>query len=322
MKIIKPQSGDISQAAQVKKTLHMLKQALQGKKDVLLYFYFSGHSDQNGNLICSSGKDILTETELKEHLHLLKDNVKEFLIILDCCYADGKITSEHLEDEAFLVHKSIEPAVESEPPHCLPLESLCSKLHHSEDCTPEKEPVSSAAGIDTDTETDFDTMDGNVVCKAPLGDVRFTVRQWSSSSREQESYGKSKGNSFLTEYIIRGLQGAHKCPFAKPKCSDCDRFKDKAKSVGYISAANLEDFVSTHVEKAASKAGGRLQNPRMRTMHSKETKLAYYNEETLCDQIVFKSASGDCERITIDEFPLQLEGFQKQIFSQVKGNLM
>lgn len=315
MYCIKPQSGDISQAAEVKQTLLMLKQVLQGKKDVFLYFYFSGHSDQNGNLICSSEKDILTGAELKDHLHLLKNNVAEFLIILDCCYADGKITSEHLEDDAFLVHKSLEPsAVEPEPPHCLPLESLCSELHHS---APAKEPVSSAA--EQFSESDFDTLDGNVFCKAPL-DVHFTVRQWSSSSREQQSYGKSKGNSFLTDYIIRGLQGAHKCPFAKPKCSDCDRFKDTAKSVGFVSAANLEDFVSKHVEKAASKAGGRRQNPRMRTMHSKETILAYYNEEILRDQIVFKSTSGDRERITVDGFPLQLEGFQRQIFSQVKGN--
>jgi len=284
---------------------------------VFLYFYFSGHSDQNGNLVCSSEEDILTEVELREHLHLLKDHVSEFLIILDCCYADGKIASEHLEDGAFLVHKSPEPAEETDSPRQQPLESLCCQLYGSEDCEATKEPVSSAAK--QLTETDSDTLDGNMFCKAPS--IGFTVRQWSSSLGQQQSYGKLKGNSFLTEYIICGLRSAHTCRFAKPNCPYCETFKAQAKSVGFISVANLEDFISKHVKLAARKAGGRIQSPRMRSVHSSETILAYYNEDELCDEIIFKSASEDSERIKVDGFPLTLEEFQIQMFFKVKGKL-
>ena len=286
---------------------------------MFLYFYFSGHSDQNGNLVCSSEEDILTEAELREHLHLLKVNVTEFLIILDCCYADGKIASEHLEDGAFLVHKSPEPAEETDSPRQQPLESLCCQLNGSEDCEATKEPISSATEQCIEADSGSDTLDGNVFCKAPS--VGFTVRQWSSSSSQQQSYGKLKGNSFLTEYIICGLRSAHTCRFAKPRCSFCETFKAQAKSVGFISVANLEDFISKHVKLAARKAGGRIQSPRMRSMHSSETILAYYNEEELFDEIIFKSTSEDSERIKVDGFPLTLEEFQMQMFSKVKGKL-
>lgn len=315
-----PLSCDVSQAAEVRKTLGELKQKLHGKKDVFLWFYFSGHSDLKGNLICSSDEDVLTEVELKEHLHQLKDNVGEFLIILDCCFADGKIASAQLEDEAFLVHKSLDPAEETEEPSDWqhPMESLCNKLHSGEDSEADKEPISSAA--EQSTETDHDTWDGNVICKAPL--VHFTVRQWSSSLREQQSYGMAKGNSFLTQYIICGLRGAHTCPFAKPSCRYCETFKTQAKSLGYISAANLEVFISKHVERAASKAGRLSQRPRIRSLHSSETILAYYNEGILCDEIIFRSTTDDSNKIAVDNFPILLEEFQKQMFSKVKGSLL
>ena len=289
---------------------------------MFLYFYFSGHSDQSGNLLCSSEKDCLTEVELKEHFRHL--NVNEFLIILDCCYADGKIASEHIEDESFLVHKSPDPAAEpavepaAEPAAQMaswqhPLQSLCSNLQATSGDGNLKEPISNAA-VDV-TDTDFDTLDGNVFNKAPL--VPFTVRQWSSSLSQQESYARAKGNSFLTQFIICGLRGAHECPFSN--CSSCDTFKAQAKSLGYIKAANLEDFISKHVEKAASRAGGRHQSPRMRTVHSKETVLAFYSEEILHDEIMFRSTSAFYQRITIDKFPLLLLEFQKLVFSEVKG---
>lgn len=282
---------------------------------MFLYFYFSGHSDQSGNLLCSSENDLLTEAELKELLKHL--NVSEFLIILDCCYADGKIASEYIDDESFLVHKSPHPVELESQQH--PLESLCNNLQKTgggeDSVVPRKEPISNAA--EELSETDFDTLDGNVFNKAPI--VTFTVRQWSSSLSRQESYAKTKGNSFLTQYIICGLRGAHECPFSN--CSSCDRFKAKAKSLGYISAANLEDFISKHVEKAASRAGGRHQNPRMRTVHSKETILAFYSEEILRDEIMFKStSSGFTERITIEKFPFTLLEFQELMFSKVQGN--
>ena len=307
---IKPSSSDISQVPEITQNLLELKQNLemQGKKNVFLYFYFSGHSDQNGNFICSSGKDVLTQSELKGHLHSLKDNVSEFLIILDCCYADGKIASIHLENDTFLVYKSPHPAEETEAPQQLPLESLCSSLDSSGDCKTK------------DHEDHISTVDGNVFCKAPA--VGFTVRQWSSSLSQQESYGKSKGNSFLTEYIIRGLRGAHSCPFAKDKpsnCSYCDTFKAQAKSVGYITAANLETFISKHVELAAFKAGGRRQSPRIRSLHSDDMILAYYNEEVLHDEIMFKTATGSSEKITVDQFPLTLVDLQEQLFNKLKG---
>lgn len=304
-------SRSMSQATRVRQALQELQQKLQGKKDVFLYFYFSGHSDQNGNLLCwcSSEKDVLTEAELKEDFRHL--NVNEFLIILDCCYADGKIASQYIEDDNFLVHKSPEPAALESKQH--PLESLYHNLQKTDSCKDSKEPISNAS--EELPQTGFDTLDGNVFTKAPL--VRFTVRQWSSSLSHEESYAKTKGNSFLTQFIICGLRGAHNCQFSN--CSSCDRFKAKAKSLGYISAANLEDFISNHVEKAASRAGGRRQTPRMRTVHSKETILAFYNEEILCDEIVFRSTSGISERINIDEFPLSLSEFQKQVYSKVQG---
>lgn len=319
MYCIKPQSTG-SQAAEVRNTLDHLKEQLakEGKKDVFLYFYFSGHSDQNGNLMCSSDQDVLTGTELRKSLDLLTDKVREFLVILDCCYADGKIASEQIEDERFLVHKSLESVTAVEVPHPLPLESLFSELDCSDECSdePSKEPISTTA---QGSETDFDTLDGSVFSKDP---PTLHVRQWSSSLKAQLSFGKKKGNSFLTEYIIHGLQGAHNCRFARPKCLDCDTFTAKARSVSYISAANLEDFVSKHVEKAATKAGGRRQNPQMRTLHSKDRVLAYYNEESLCDKVIFKSSSSDLESITVDHncFPLTPERLQEQVYSKVEGN--
>ena len=297
----------MSQAQQVRQALRDLRQRLQGKKDVFLYFYFSGHSDQNGNLLCwcSSEDDVLTATELSEDLKL---NVNEFMIILDCCYADGKIASEHIKDDSFLVHKS--PAQVESMQH--PLESLYNNL---------RKTVSHEDSVDSDVseelpQTDFDTLDGNVFTKAPLG--RFMIRQWSSSLSHEESYAKGKG-SFFTHFMVCGLRGAAECQFSN--CSSCDRFKAKAKSLGYISAANLEDFVSNHVENAALAAGGRHQTPCMRTVHSKETILAFYNEEILCDEIVFRSSSGISERISIDDFPLLLLDFQQLVYSKVQGTV-
>ena len=300
-------SSGMSQAHQVRQVLRELKQRLQGKKDVFLYFYFSGHSDQNGNLLCwcSSEDDVLTAPELKEDLKL---NVNEFMIILDCCYADGKIASEHIKDDNFLVHKSPVESMQH------PLESLYNNLHKTVSHEDFVEPVSDAS--EELPQTGFDTLDGNVLTKAPLG--RFTIRQWSSSLSHEESYAKGKG-SFFTQFMVCGLRGAHKCQFSN--CSSCDRFKAKAKSLGYISAANLEDFVSNHVENAASAADGRHQTPRMRTVHSKETILAFYNEEILCDEIVFRSTSGISERISIDDFPLSLLDFQKLVYSKVQGTV-
>ena len=307
--IMPSSSWGMSQAHQVKQALQELRQRLQGKKDVFLYFYFSGHSDQNGNLLCwcSSEEDVLTEAELKEEFSHL--NVNEFLIILDCCYADGKIASEYIKDDNFLVHKSPE-ALESEQ-H--PLESLYNNLQKTVSHEDSLEPISKE--LEELPQTSFDTLDGNVFTKAPL--KRFTVRQWSSSLSHEESYAKAKG-SFLTQFIICGLRGARECQFSN--CSSCVRFKAKAKSLGYISAANLEDFISNHVENAALKAGGRRQTPRMRTVHSKETILAFYNEEILCDAIVFRSTSGISERIDLDNFPLSLLEFQKLVYSKVQGN--
>ena len=302
-------SFGMSQAQQVKKELRVLRQRLQGKKDVFLYFYFSGHSDQNGNLLCwcSSQDDVLTEADLQEDFKHL--NVNEFLIILDCCYADGTIASEHIKDDNFLVHKS--PAPLESKQH--PLESLCNNLQKAVSPEDSVEPVSDVSG--ELPQAGFDTLDGNVFTKAPL--AKFTIRQWSSSLSHEQSYAKAKG-SFLTQFIICGLRGAQKCQFLN--CSSCDKFKAKAKSLGYISAANLEDFVSNHVENAALSANGRHQTPRMRTVHSKETILAFYNEEILRDEIVFRSTSGISERINITDFPHPLLEFQKLVYSNVQGN--
>ena len=308
---IMPSSCGRSQAPQVRQALQELQQRLQGKKDVFLYFYFSGHSDQNGNLLCwcSSEDDVVTEAELKEDLEHL--NVNELFIILDCCYADGKIASEHIKDDNFLVHKS--PAPLESKQH--PLESLYNNLQKTVHTSHEGsvKPVSDVS--EELPQVGFDTLDGNVFTKAPLG--RFTIRQWSSSLSHEESYAKAKG-SFFTQFIICGLRGTHECQFAN--CSSCDTFKAKAKSLGYISAANLEDFVSNHVENAALRAGGRRQTPRMRTVHSKETILAFYNEEILRDEIVFRSTSGISQRINIDGFPLPLLEFQMLVYSNVQGN--
>ena len=310
-----PSGSGTLQSTLVRQALQELKQKLHGKKDVFVYFYFSGHSDKNGNLLCSSEDDRLTVNDLKEHLNHLNPHAREFLIILDCCYADGKIASEHIEDEKFLVHKSLEPVNLESRPH--PLESLCSNLQEASgaegSCAVGKSPISNAA-VDL-PETDFDALDGNVINKAPLV-PSFTIRQWSSSLSQQESYAKARSGSFLTQYIICGLRGAHECRF--PNCTSCDKFKAQAKSLGYISAANLEDFISKHVEKA-SRDAGLQQSPRMRTVHSKETILAFYSEGILRDEILFKSPSGYTERIIIDKLPLHLLEFQSLVFSKVQG---
>ena len=338
---IKPNtSGGASQSNLVKKALQDLKQKLQGKTDVFVYFYFSGHSDHNGNLLCSSDNDCLTVDDLEKHLTLLSPHVREFLIILDCCFADGNIASKHLKDESYLVHKSPNPVNVEAPPH--PLESLCSKLRKASGdencCATDKSPISNtdlAATTDfsfvdgnccaTDKSpisntdlaaTDFSAVDGNVIHKAPVTPP-FTIRQWSSSLSQQSSYALARTGSFLTRFITCGLRGAHDCKVTD--CKFCGAFKAQAKSLGYITASNLEDFVSKHVEEAATKAGGRRQRPSIRTLHSKETILAFYNEEPLCDEMVFKSISGYTERIVVKEFPLHLLDFQCMVFDKVKG---
>lgn len=301
-------SCGVSQADLVRQELQELRQRLQGKRDVFLYFYFSGHSDQNGNLLCycSSEEDVLREADLKEEFRHL--NVNEFLIILDCCFADGKIASEYIKDDNFLVYKS--PAALESAQH--PLESLYVNLQETVSHEDSLKPIPNVS--EELPQTGSDTLDGNVFTKVPLR--KFTIRQWSSSLSHERSYAKAKG-SFLTQFIICGLRGAQKCQFSN--CASCSRFKAKAKSLGYISAANLEDFISNHVENAASSHGGLRQTPRMRTVHSKETILAFYNEEILCDEILFRSTSGISERINIDDFPLKLPEFQKLVYYKVQG---
>ena len=283
---------------------------------MFVYFYFSGHSDRNGNLVCSSYNDCLMVDDLKRHLTPLSPHVHEFLIILDCCFADGNITSEHLENESFLVHKSPNPVNVEAPPH--PLESLCSELLKASgdenSCVTGKSPFSNAdLGV---AETDFSAVDGNVIGKGP-DTPSFTIRQWSSSSSQQSSYALARTGSFLTRFITCGLRGAHDCKVTN--CKFCGAFKAQAKSLGYITASNLEDFFSKHVEEAATKAGGQRQRPRIRTLHSKETILAFYNEEPLRDELLFKSASGYTKQIVVEEFPLHLLDFQSMVFAKVRG---
>ncbi|XP_022799609.1 uncharacterized protein LOC111337538 isoform X3 [Stylophora pistillata] len=311
-------SRGTSQSDLVKQVLQELKQKLQGKKDVFVYFYFSGHSDHNGNLLCSSDNDCLTVDDLKNHLTLLNPHVREFLIILDCCFADGNIASEHIKDESFLVHKSLDSVNVEAPPH--PLESLCSEFQEASgaesSCVIGKSPISNAEA--DFAESDFSTVDENVISKAPVI-PSFTFRQWSSSLSQQQSYAQIRSGSFLTHYITCGLRGAHDCKFKD--CKFCGKFKAQAKSLGYITASNLEDFVSKHVEEAAAKAGGRRQSPRIRSIHSKETILAFYNEEPLRDEMLFKSTSGYTERIVVDKYPLHLLDFQSMVFSKVQDHL-
>ena len=279
---------------------------------MFVYFYFSGHSDCNGNLVCSSYDDCLMVNDLKRHLTPLSPHVHEFLIILDCCFADGNIASEHLKNETFLVHKSPNPVNVDAPPH--PLESLCSELLKASgvenSCVTGKSPISNAdLGV---AETDFSAVDGNVIGKGP-DTPSFTIRQWSSSSSQQSSYAEIGSGSFLTRFITHGLRGAHNCKITN--CNSCGIFKVQAKSLGYISASNLEDFVSKHVKEATSLK----QSPCMRTLNSKETILAFYNEEPLRDEMLFKSTSGYTKQIVVEEFPLHFLDFQSMVFAKVRG---
>ena len=162
-----------------------------------------------------------------------------------------------------------------------------------------------------------------MILKAP-SKAKVTVRQWSSSLSEQSSYGKRTGNSFLTQYLVRGLRGAHsKCPLTKSSCSWCEKFRAQARSVGYITAANLEAYISKHVDKQLQRPSGeKRQTPCMRSLlHSNETVLAYYSEDILQDEVIFKCPSGRIEGIVVDQFPFTLLEFQKQLFSvtKVKG---
>ena len=56
-------------------------------------------------------------------------------------------------------------------------------------------------------------------------------------------------------------------------------------------------------------------------LHSSETVLAYYSEDVLKDEVIFKCPSGRIEEIVVDQFPFTLLEFQKQLFSitKVKG---
>lgn len=200
-----PSSSNLSEAKEVKETLERLKQRLhqQEKRDVFLYFYFTGHSDKKQNLICSSCDDVLTVSDLKDQFTNLKGLVGEFLIILDCCFADGNIVSDDITNEAYVVHKSPGQEDKQDPFQRLSVD-LCRLLDGSEDCEDTKDPNSKVV--------EHDTLDGNVLVKAP-SKVRVTVRQWSSSLSEQSSYANLTGNSYLTQYLVRGLRGAQsKCP--------------------------------------------------------------------------------------------------------------
>lgn len=312
-----PSSSSLSEAKEVKETLERLKQRLhqQGKRDVFLYFYFTGHSDKKQNLICSSCDDVLTVSDLKDQFTNLKGLVGEFLIILDCCFADGNIVSDDITNEAYVVHKSPGQEDKQDPFQRLSVD-LCRLLDGSEDCEDTKDPNSKVV--------EHDTLDGNVLVKAP-SKVRVTVRQWSSSLSEQSSYANLTGNSYLTQYLVRGLRGAQsKCPLTKSSsCSWCEKFRAQAKGVGYITAANLETYISKHVDKHLQrKSGEKRQTPCMRSLlHSNETVLAYYSEDVLQDEVIFKSPTGSIERIVIDKFPFSLLEFQRQLFSiaKVKG---
>lgn len=314
---VKPHSScQLSQATEVKQALAKLKQDLQqqGKRDVFLYFYFTGHSDKSQNLICSSYDDVLTVSDLKDQFTHLKGLVGEFLIILDCCFADGNIVSDDITNEAYFVHKSPDQEDKQDPFKRLSVD-LYRLLDDREDYEDIKTP--------NPKEAEQDTLDGNVILKAP-SKAKVTVRQWSSSLSEQSSYGKRTGNSFLTQYLVRGLRGAHsKCPLTKSSCSWCEKFRAQARSVGYITAANLEAYISKHVDKQLQRPSGeKRQTPCMRSLlHSNETVLAYYSEDILQDEVIFKCPSGRIEGVVVDQFPFTLLEFQKQLFSvtKVKG---
>lgn len=314
---VKPHSScQLSQATEVKRALAKLKQDLQqqGKRDVFLYFYFTGHSDKSQNLICSSYDDVLTVSDLKDQFTHLKGLVGEFLIILDCCFADGNIVSNDITNEAYFVYKS--PGQEDKQD---PLKRLSVDLYRLLDDREDFEDIKTP----NTKEAEQDTLDGNVILKGP-SKAKVTVRQWSSSLSEESSYGKRTGNSFLTQYLVRGLRGAHsKCPLTKSSCSWCEKFRAQARSVGYITAANLEAYVSKHVDKHVQRLSGeKRQTPCMRSLsHSNETVLAYYSEDVLQDEVIFKCPSGRMEGIVVDQFPFTLFEFQKQLFSvtKVKG---
>ena len=289
----------------MKRKLQLLEEELQGKNDVFLYFYFTGHSDKKGNLLCSSGVDLLNEADLQEHFERLRPYVEEFIIILDCCFADGNITSKPLDNNSFLVSKSENATTDTTETPIPPLDSLFNL------------PNQTYAG----EEIDFDSFDGAVMNKSPpQGDVigrpgTFNVRQWSSSLSQQESFAMRKG-SFFTKFLICGLRGAHECSFSN--CFICKKFQDKAKAVGYISAEDLENYISEHVMKTVQ-TYDRHQIPRMRALHSKETVLAYYNGEKLCDEIKFKAASGSVEMILVNKFQTSLVEFQSYVISNLQG---
>lgn len=132
---------------------------------MFVYFYFFGYSDYNGNLLCFFDNDCLTVDDLEKYLIFFSFYVREFLIILDCCFVDGNIVLKYFKDESYLVYKlfnlvNVEVLLYF-------FELLCSKLRKvSSDencCVIDKSFI---LNIDLDIVViDFSVVDGNVIYK-------------------------------------------------------------------------------------------------------------------------------------------------------------
>lgn len=296
---ITPSTSGDSEAQKITRTLEDLKKEFGNKENVMLYFYFSGHSDQLGRLICSSNQDLIAWEDINKRLASLP-NISEMIIILDCCYADNKHASGLLS-KGSLVTKAAEDSSHPPSPSLWVYKSMVEE-EVNENHTAE-EPLVAKSGCE-------------VVKKAPQR-PRIeppSVWQWLSSTRYQQSLARTGGHSFFTEFMLQGFCSGHGCG-----CTGCKQFQVTAEPIGYISAASLEDHISQHVNRAVREEG-RDQNPLFRTVHSRDIPLAYYNRDELSDNVLFTFEDGQSEFIKIPAFPESLTEFQEHVYSVVKGN--
>lgn len=168
------------------------------------------------------------------------------MIILDCCYVDGKIVFEYVKDDNFFVYKFF-ILVEFMQYFLEFLYNNFQKIVSYEDFVELVLVV-----LEEFFQIGFDILDGNVFIKVLL--VRFTIRQWFFFLSYEEFYVKGKG-SFFIYFMVCGLRGVFKCQFLN--CFFCKRFKVKVKFLGYIFVVNLEDFVLNYVEIVVREVGGR-----------------------------------------------------------------
>ena len=316
--LITPKSRQGLQTSQVSDTLDKLKEILNHAADnARLFFYFSGHSDKEGNLVCGPGDDVLKWKDLQAKLAGLP-NLSETIIILDCCYADGKIATDLLQKGPT---EEATDGESSESVAILPPEAHRSRFPEKKD-----NAESDTSEVDGDPELMGTSGACGIIVKAPdksksNPDSRSeptSIWQMSSSTRDQESLALLKSHSIFTQALVQGLRGGHQCP--DHDCQACKKFQAVAKTEGYISAGNLQDFIYRHVESRAQKSGEQ-QQPRRRTVHSHDIPLAYYNENEslLHDHVPFTFEEGDLIDISITPFPETVEEFREAVHRAVKG---